>query len=172
MIRGKAKILLLTLTAMLYCSLTYAATESEPLKLSTLKLSIPSDYYSFGFYEDEGGSIGLTDLTLYYDSSSSVTTTSNTLYASNTFYVGWTIASRYSLNIVMNVDNWSPTSVSFVAKTETGKTALSVGENIVTTLPVGTVGTGIKEYLVTVSLDGVQKDSSYTTTATLMVVVI
>ena len=167
MIRGKAKILLLTLTAMLYCSLTYAATESEPLKLS-----IPSDYYSFGFYEDEGGSIGLTDLTLYYDSSSSVTTTSNTLYASNTFYVGWTIASRYSLNIVMNVDNWSPTSVSFVAKTETGKTALSVGENIVTTLPVGTVGTGIKEYLVTVSLDGVQKGNSYSTTATLMVVVI
>lgn len=167
MIRGKAKILLLTLTAMLYCSLTYAATESKPLKLS-----IPSDYYSFGFYEDEGGSVGLTDLTLYYDSSSSVSTTSNTLYASNTFYVGWTIASRYSLNIMMNVDNWSPASVSFVAKTETGKTALSVGENIVTTLPVGTVGTGIKEYLVTVSLDGVQKGNSYSTTATLRVVVI
>ena len=125
-----------------------------------------------GFYEDEGGSIGLTDLTLYYDSSSSVTTTSNTLYASNTFYVGWTIASRHSLNILMNVGDWSPASVSLVAKTETGKTALSVGENIVTTLPVGTVGTGIKEYLVTVSLDGVQKDSSYSTTATLMVVVI
>ena len=167
MIRGKAKILLLTLTAMLYCSLTYAATESKPLKLSN-----PSDYYSFGFSEDEGGSVGLTNLTLHYDSSSSVTTTSNTLYASNTFYVGWTIASRYSLNILMNVDDWSPASVSLVAKTETGKTALSVGENIVTTLPVGTVGTGIKEYLVTVSLDGVQKDSSYSTTATLMVVVI
>ena len=172
MIRGKAKILLLTLTAMLYCSLTYAATESKPIESKPLKLSIPSDYYSFGFYADEEGSVGLTNLTLHYDSSSSVTTTSNSLYASNSFYVGWTIASRYSLNILMNVGDWSPASVSLVAKTETGKTALSVGENIVTTLPVGTVGTGIKEYLVTVSLDGVQKDSSYSTTATLMVVVI
>ena len=54
MIRGKAKILLLTLTAMLYCSLTYAATESKPTESKPLKLSIPSDYYSCGFYEDEG----------------------------------------------------------------------------------------------------------------------
>ena len=172
MIRGKAKILLLTLTAMLYCSLTYAATESEPLKPSTLKLSIPSDYYSFGFYEDEGGSIGLTDLTLYYDSSSSVTTTSNTLYASNTFYVGWTIASRYSLNILMNVGDWSPASVSLVAKTETGKTALAQGDNIVTTLPAGSVVNGSKNYKATISMNGVQLGGSYSTTVTLKVVVI
>ena len=164
---GKVKILFIMLSAILCCGRVYSDTESKPLKLT-----IPSDYYSFGFYSDEAGSTGVSVLTLMYDSSSSVTTSSNSVYASNTFYVGWTIASRYSLNIVMSVADWSSSAISFVAKTETGKTALAGGDNIVSTLLAGSIVKGSKCYKATVSMDGVQTDHAYSTTVTLKVVVI
>ena len=164
---GKLKILLIALLAAFCCMGVYAATKSKPLKLT-----IPSDYYSFGFYSDENGSSSVSSLTLLYDTSSSVTTSSNSFYASNSFYVGWTIASRYSLNIVMNVADWSSAAISLVSKTETGKTALTQGENIVSTLSAGSVVNGSKCYKATVSMDGVQLGGSYSTTVTLKVVVI
>lgn len=163
----KPTILFIALFAMLCCIRVYASTESK-----SLKLTIPSDYYSFGFYSDESGSSSISELPLGYDSSSSVTTSSNSLYASNSFYVVWTIASRYSMNIVMSVGSWNSSAISLVSKTEAGKTALAQGDNIVTTLPAGSVVNGRKNYKATISMNGVQLGGSYSTTVTLKVVVI
>ena len=79
---------------------------------------------------------------------------------------------NYSLNILMSVADWSSSAISFVAKTETGKTALAGGDNIVSTLLAGSIVKGSKCYKATVSMDGVQTDHAYSTTVTLKVVVI
>ena len=163
------KIIVTLLMMTIFCSSVFAA-ESKPLKLV-----LPSDYFSFGFYSNSTATSSMDSLTLSYDSSS-VNLSSKVFYASGNFYVKWTTASRSRIKITMNVSEWTPNAygdgkISFVAKTnsDTTLTSLFSGDIVIDDIASGSVVSGIVGYTATVSMDGVQSGKSYSSTVVLKV---
>lgn len=151
-----------------FCSFVFA---EEP---KALQLVLPSDYFSFGFYNDSLGSVSLDNISLQYNSSS-VDLESNEFYASADFFVKWTIASRSRIKITMNVSEWNPNTsgggkVSFVSKISgSGMNPITSGNIVVTDLPRGSVTSGVAGYTAAVSMKGIQYNNSYTSTVVMRV---